>query len=97
MTELGLTSDMGSRHALRTSACALASRRSGGVAGAAEPLALGGAGLPASVMTAAGYGSDSEMGGASDQALTQRNRSLRHLRESRRRSSNFTLCAQRRG
>ncbi len=61
---------------------------------AAEPLALGGAGLPAPVTTAAGYGSDSEMGGASDQALTQRNRSLRHLRDSRRRSSGFTLCAQ---
>lgn len=90
---MGLTADVGSRHALRASASALASRRSGGAAAAAEPLALGGAGLPAPVAAAAGYGSDSEMGGAGDQALTQRNRSLRHLRDSRRRSSSFTLCA----
>lgn len=77
------------------SACALASRRSSRAAdeAKAEPPgddAAGGALVPA---VSVGYGSDSEMGGADGQGLSARNRSLRHLRDSRRRSSSFSLCA----
>ena len=91
---------MRSRHALRLSACALTSRRSGGLAAAPEaaPAAAVDAGALAPMSEApaqgAGYGSDSEMGAGEGLGLTRRNRSLRHLRDSRRKSSSFTLCAR---
>ena len=95
-----LVSTFGSRHALQSSACALTSRRSGGLAAVAEamPPAAADAGALAPVSQAppagAGYGSDSEMGAGEGLGLTWRKRSLLHLRDSRRKSSSFTLCAR---
>lgn len=50
--------------------------------------------VPEAPAAGAGYGSDSEMGAGEGLGLTRRNRSLRHLRDSRRKSSSFTLCAR---
>ncbi len=88
---LELSRCAGRRHSLRTSACALASQRSAGSGAPAAERVGAPAPPPAPAPRAgAGYGSDSEMGGAGGQGVTQRNRSLRHLRDSRRKSS--SLC-----